>query len=125
MINIKREITNPHTLYLTKQILYRTRKEKGLEAYDIMKRLVYVAYRMCGHCTFITYDIFLKYALTWLDREINIYEFMSLESRLRQTQPSIFGIDLRIVLKGTYGQIEQELLDKSKKIRETVNWISL
>ena len=120
MINIRKEITNPRTLYLTKAILYRTRTEKGLEAYEIMKRLVYVAYRMGGNNSFITYDEFLKYAFTWLDRQKSIYEFMFLGS-LCQTQLTIFGIDANIVMNGTYGQIEKQLLNKSKEIRETVN----
>ena len=117
MINIRKEITNPRTLSLTKVLLYRTRTEKGLEAYEIMKRLVYVAYRMCGRNKgFIPYNVFLKYALTWLDSKTNIYRFMSLGNRLRQPPAVIFGLDSHIVLKGTYGQIEQEILNK----RETL-----
>lgn len=113
MINIRKEITNPHTLYLTKAILYRTRTEKGLEAYEIMKRLVYVAYRMCGNNGFITYDEFLKYALTWLDKKETIYNFMGL-SFSDTPYALIFGLDVKIVLNGTYAQIEQQLLNKSK-----------
>ncbi len=113
MINIKREITNLHTLYLTKEILYRTRTEQGLEAYEIMKRLVYVAYRMCGHKGFITYDTFLNFALTWLDKKETIYDFMGLRDRVGP-YAVIFGLDLRTVLKGTYGQIEQQILDEQR-----------
>lgn len=115
MINIRKEITNSHTLYLTKVILYRTRTEQGLKAYEIMKRLVYVAYRMCRHCSFITYDMFLKYVLIWLDSQENIYEFMSLGDRLHQTTGKIFGLNAYTVLKGTYGQIEQEILNFREK----------
>ena len=112
MINIRKEITNSGTLYLTKSILYRTRTEQGLEAYEIMKRLVYVAYRMCGNHGFITYDSFLQYALLWLNLKENIYEFMMLGNRLRDLlPPTIFGINVHIVLKGTYAQIEQEILN--------------
>lgn len=125
MINIRKEIINPHTLYLTKAILYRTRTEKGLEAYEIMKRLVYVAYRMCGHIGFITYDAFLKRALIWLDRKETIYDFMSLGDRLGTSFAIIFGLDLRTVLKGTYAQIEYELFEISKRNSKTINWISL
>jgi hypothetical protein len=115
MINIRKEIINPHTLYLTKVILYRTRTEKGLEAYEIIKRLVYVAYRMCGHKGFITYDSFLKFALTWLDRPETIYEFMSLGDRLKQPflGGKIFSLDANIVVNGTYGQIERQILDNN------------
>jgi len=117
MINIRKEITNYYTLYLTKTILYRTRTEKGLEAYRIMKRLVYVAYRMCGRNKgFISYDSFLKLALIWLDKQESIYEFMFLGYKLQQAKATIFGLDLRTVLNGTYGQIEQQLLNK----RETL-----
>ena len=120
MINIKREITNRHTLYLTKAILYRTRTEKGLEAYAIMKRLVYVAYRMCGNNGYITYTTFLHDVLTWLDSQESIYEFMFLRDRIQ-----IFGIEVGIIVNGTYAQIEQQLLNKGKELRETLNWISL
>lgn len=116
MINIRKEITNPHTLYLTKVILYRTRIEQGLEAYEIIKRLVYVAYRMCGNKGFVTYNDFLKFALIWLDRQENIYEFMSLGDRLHQTTGKIFGLNVYTVLKGTYAQIEQEILNYRKTL---------
>ena len=115
MINIRKEITNPHTLYLTKVILYRTRTEKGLEAYEIMKRLVYVAYRMWGNNGFVTYTSFLNYALIWLDKKETIYNFMDLRERLHQTTGVIFGLDVRIVLFGTYAQIEQEILNFKEK----------
>jgi hypothetical protein len=117
MINIKREITNHHTLYRTKVILYRTRTEKGLEAYEIMKRLVYAACRMGGDGGFITYDIFLNFALIWLDKQVNIYEFMSLGNRLKQPfGDTIFGIDVNILVNGTYAQIEQEILNFRENI---------
>lgn len=113
MINIKREITNPHTLYLTKSILYRTRIEQGLEAYEIMKRLVYVAYRMSEKRGFITYGTFLNFAMDWLDRKETIYDFMGLRHREGQ-YAIIFGLDLHTVLKGIYAQIEQEILNYRK-----------
>lgn len=116
MINIKREITNPHTLYLTKVILYRTRTEQGLLAYEIMKRLVYVAYRMCGHNNFIPYDGFLKLALIWLDGKDGIYDFMNLRHRLKRSYDrTIFGLTVDIVVNGTYAQIEQEILEFLEK----------
>ena len=113
MINIRKEIINPHTLYLTKVILYRTRTEKGLEAYEIMKRLVYVAYRMCGNKGYISYDTFLNLAIIWLDSQESIYKFMSLGDRLLHSAATIFGLDLHTVLKGTYAQIEQQLLENN------------
>ena len=116
MINIRKEITKSHTLYLTKLILYRTRTEQGLEAYEIMKRIVYVAYRRCGNNGFITYTSFLHYVLAWLDSQVSIYEFMSLGGRIQQAPAKIFGLDIRTVLMGTYAQIEQQLLNK----RETL-----
>ena len=118
MINIRKEITNSRTLYQTKVILYRTRTEKGLEAYDIMKRLVYVAYRMCENNGFIAYDTFLTFALIWLDSQDSIYKFMHLGDRLKQTflGGTIFDIDVNIVVNGTYAQIEQQILNK----RETL-----
>lgn len=114
MINIKREITNPHILYLTKVVLYRTRTEKGLEAYRLMKRLVYVAYRMGGYAKFIAYDAFLKSVLIWLDRGESIYNFTSL-SHKSHIHGIIFGLNANIVLKGTYAQIEQEILNFIEK----------
>lgn len=127
MINIEREITNHHTLYLTKAILYRTRREKGLEAYRVMKRLVYVAYRMGGKEFYIDYDAFLKSALVWLDSQDGIYNFMDLEFKLRLRRGTIFGINVGIVVNGTYAQIEQQLLNKGKELRliDTIHWISL
>lgn len=114
MINIRKEITNPYILYLTKSILYRTRIEQGLEAYEIMKRLVYVAYRMSEKRGFITYDTFLNFAMDWLDRKETIYDFMGLRHREGQ-YAIIFGLDLHTVLKGTYAQIEQEILNFIEK----------
>jgi len=108
MINIKKEITNPHTLYLTKVILYRTRTEQGLEAYKMMKRLVYVAYRMGGE---IGYNTFLTSAIVWLERKETIYDFMNIGYRLRAPFAPIFGLNAKIVLKGTYAQIEQQILN--------------
>jgi hypothetical protein len=124
MINIRKEITNPRTLYRTKAILYRTRTEKGLEAYRVMKRLVYVAYRMGGNDGFITCDEFLKSVLTWLDRGEGMYNFTSLTHK-SNLYGTIFGIDVGIVVNGTYAQIEQELLNKSEELNEPLNWISL
>ena len=106
MINIKKEITNPQHFTLTKTLLYRTRREKGLEAYEIMKRLIYAAYRMCGKNGFITYNVFLGIAFTWLNSKEHIYEFMKLGYRLE-----IFGLNVYTILKGTYAQIEQEILN--------------
>jgi len=124
MINIRKEITNPHTLYITKLILYRTRTEKGLEAYEIMKRLVYVAYRMGGK-GYIDYDTFLNLAIIWLNRKDSIYNFMNLGrllgSRLELTSATIFGIDVNIVVNGTYAQIERQISDKAKELRITLN----
>jgi hypothetical protein len=116
MINIRKEITNPRTLYRTKAILYRTRTEKGLEAYEIMKRLVYVAYRIGGHDGFINYDTFLNLAISWLDWKETIYDFMDIGYKSRTPYATIFGINVGIVVNGTYGQIEQQLLNK----RETL-----
>ena len=121
MINIKKEITNPHTLYLTKVILYRTRTEQGLVAYDIMKRLVYVAHRMGGHYSFIPYDGFLKFALTWLDRKDGIYNFMNLRGRLKRSYDRIiFGLNVDIVVNGTYAQIEQEILNFIERHKNSI-----
>ena len=118
MINIRKEMTDWHTLYITKAILYRTRTEKGLEAYEIMKRLVYVAYRMGRKITYIDYDTFLKRALVWLDKKDDgIYNFMNLGAMLeRPYGRTLFGIDVDIIVNGTYGQIEQQLLNKSKEL---------
>lgn len=121
MFNIRKEITNPHTLYLTKVILYRTRTEQGLVAYDIMKRLVYVAYRMGGHYNFIPYDVFLKFALTWLDRKDGIYNFMNLRGRLKRSYDRIiFGLNVDIVVNGTYAQIEQQILNFIERHKNSI-----
>jgi len=126
MINIRNEITDSHTLYLTKVILYRTRTEKGLEAYRVMKRLVYVAYRMGGKEFYIHYDTFLNLAIDWLDGKGGIHKFMDLGFKLKQPYSrTIFGIEVGILVNGTYAQIEQKLLKKSEELNEPLNWISL
>ena len=66
---------------------------------------------MCGNKGFFAYCDFLNFALIWLDSKETIYEFMSLGDRLHQTTGVIFGLDVRIVLFGTYAQIEQEILN--------------
>ncbi len=115
MINIRKEITDSHTLYLTKVILYRTRTEKGLEAYRVMKRLVYVAYRIGGKEFYIHYDTFLNLAIDWLDRKGGIRNFMDLGFKLKHPYSrTLFGIDVGIIVNGTYAQIEQELLNNAK-----------
>ena len=79
-----------------------------------MKRLVYVAYRMCGNNGFVIYTSFLNYALIWLDKKETIYYFMDLRERLHQTTGKIFGLNVYTVLKGIYAQIEQEILNYRK-----------
>ena len=91
-----------------------------------MKRLIYVAYRMGGKECYISYNTFLNLAIIWLDGKNDIYNFMSLGFKLKQRyHRTIFGIDVGIVVNGTYAQIELQLLNKSKELRETLNWISL